>query len=189
MRGSAPEVAVKVHVQRPTCPYCRSEITPAEPKVGCPSCMAWQHASCLLESHTCAACSRSLPTATPSPKPAPAPPPVHRGALDYRIFRSSWSSWEGLFASAATFATWAGRGLVSISHSADESDGVVTVWYRPELAGETGHVLRYQVVRGTWDGWDTLFGRAGSFAAGKNVVGVSHSEDKNEGVIAIWYWG
>nr|PZN71603.1 MAG: hypothetical protein DIU57_21075 [Pseudomonadota bacterium] len=48
----------------------------------------------------------------------------------YRVFRSSFTSWEGLFAEAAEFATQLGPGrVISISHSEDKNDGVVTVWY------------------------------------------------------------
>ena len=47
-----------------------------------------------------------------------------------RLFRSSMSSWETLFQEAATFADGVGReDLISISHSEDQNDGVVTVWY------------------------------------------------------------
>ena len=40
------------------------------------------------------------------------------------------ASWDELFSQAAEFATTLGRErLITISHSADHSDGVVTVWY------------------------------------------------------------
>jgi len=170
---------MKVHLQRPTCPYCRAAIEAAQPKVGCPGCMAWQHAACLLESYACSACGRQAA--------APASPSGGSGPLQYRIFRSSWSSWEALFGDAAAFASWASSGLVSISHSADETDGVVTVWYRhPSTASQA--TLRFQVVRGSLASWESLFSQAGRVASGKRVAGISHSEDKNEGVIAIWYW-
>ncbi len=48
----------------------------------------------------------------------------------FRHFRGAWSTWEQLFRQAAEFAGRIGRQrLISISHSADHSDGVVTVWY------------------------------------------------------------
>ena len=51
-------------------------------------------------------------------------------AVAYRSFRGTFKSWEALFDEAAAFATELGRErLISISHSSDHSEGVVTVWY------------------------------------------------------------
>ncbi|MCI0343694.1 MAG: hypothetical protein L0216_21520 [Planctomycetales bacterium] len=48
----------------------------------------------------------------------------------FRVFRSAWTSWESLFGQAARFATDVGRDrLISISHSEDKDEGVVTIWY------------------------------------------------------------
>ena len=53
--------------------------------------------------------------------------------IEFRTFQSSWSSWEELFQEAAEFAAPLGKErLISISHSADQSKGVVTVWYWSE---------------------------------------------------------
>jgi hypothetical protein len=42
-------------------------------------------------------------------------------------------TWEALFAEAAAFATSVGPArVISISHSEDQNDGVVTVWYWAE---------------------------------------------------------
>ena len=50
--------------------------------------------------------------------------------MQYRVFRGVWASFEQLFQEAADFATAIGRErVVSISHSEDKDDGVVTVWY------------------------------------------------------------
>ena len=50
--------------------------------------------------------------------------------VHYKVFRSSFKSWESLFLEAATFAESVGRDhLIGISHSEDENNGVVTVWY------------------------------------------------------------
>ena len=50
--------------------------------------------------------------------------------LSYRVFRSTFSTWDVLFDQAAAFATEIGpERLVNISRSADDCDGVVTVWY------------------------------------------------------------
>lgn len=50
--------------------------------------------------------------------------------LEYSVFRGVWASFDELFSDAAAFATSIGRDrVVSISHSEDKDDGVVTVWY------------------------------------------------------------
>ena len=50
--------------------------------------------------------------------------------VQYRVFRGIWASFEALFSVAAAFASVLGPDrLISISHSEDENDGVVTVWY------------------------------------------------------------
>ena len=48
----------------------------------------------------------------------------------YKTFRGLFASWDQLFREAADFATELGPDrVISISHSADRSDGVVVVWY------------------------------------------------------------
>ncbi len=48
----------------------------------------------------------------------------------YRVFKSHFDSWNRLFFEAAAFADEIGRqNVISISHSADGGQGVVTVWY------------------------------------------------------------
>ncbi len=50
--------------------------------------------------------------------------------LKFRIFRGTMATWEELFARAAYFASEIGpERVLNISHSADDCDGVVTVWY------------------------------------------------------------
>lgn len=47
----------------------------------------------------------------------------------YKQFRGTFKSWESLFRDAAELASSISKGqLISISHSADHSDGIVTVW-------------------------------------------------------------
>ncbi len=52
-------------------------------------------------------------------------------SLKYKVFKSSWDSWDKLFQQASEFATTIGReNLVNISHSCDGSnEGTVAVWY------------------------------------------------------------
>ncbi|MEN8127181.1 MAG: hypothetical protein ABFR90_05160 [Planctomycetota bacterium] len=50
--------------------------------------------------------------------------------VQFQVFRGTWTSFEALFHEAAQFASALGpERLISISHSEDENDGVVTVWY------------------------------------------------------------
>ncbi|MBI9018682.1 MAG: hypothetical protein JEZ07_15620 [Phycisphaerae bacterium] len=50
--------------------------------------------------------------------------------VKFRIFRGVFSSFQSLFQEASEFATSIGKeNLISISHSEDKNDGVVTVWY------------------------------------------------------------
>ena len=82
----------------------------------------------------CSKCGTPLPEdlqATLRPTP---PPPVERPPtgprVHFQIFRSGYSAWEDLFAEAARFATRMGRErVINISHSEDDNEGVVTVWY------------------------------------------------------------
>jgi hypothetical protein len=57
----------------------------------------------------------------------------------FRIFRSSFSSWESLFQEAADFAgTLAPDRLINISHDCDPArEGTVCVWYRDDEAGKS----------------------------------------------------
>lgn len=56
----------------------------------------------------------------------------------YEVFRGTFQSWNQLFQEAAEFSSSIGpERLISISHSADRSEGVVTVWYWEE-AGKEG---------------------------------------------------
>lgn len=57
-------------------------------------------------------------------------PQLQTRQVAFRHFRDRWKSWEDLFQEAAQFAGTVGpERLISISHSADQGDGVVTVWY------------------------------------------------------------
>ena len=50
--------------------------------------------------------------------------------VQFRVFRGTLKSWQTLFDEAATFASEVGpERLITISQSADQADGVVTVWY------------------------------------------------------------
>ncbi|HZZ45137.1 MAG TPA: hypothetical protein VFE58_19530 [Tepidisphaeraceae bacterium] len=51
-------------------------------------------------------------------------------SVRFKFFRGVLKSWDSLFDEAAEFAsTLKPERLISISHSADQGKGVVTVWY------------------------------------------------------------
>ena len=59
-------------------------------------------------------------------------PPLMR-RVRFKVFRGLLASWDRLFTDAAAFAGSLPPGsLISISHSSDHSDGVVTVWFWAE---------------------------------------------------------
>lgn len=50
--------------------------------------------------------------------------------VGFKVFRGSLFSWDELFSQAAQFASEIGaESIISISHSADNGEGIVTVWY------------------------------------------------------------
>jgi hypothetical protein len=56
--------------------------------------------------------------------------PYSNKEVKFKAFRGLFSSWDTLFSDASEFASTLGsERLISISHSADHSDGVVVVWY------------------------------------------------------------
>jgi hypothetical protein len=63
----------------------------------------------------------------------------------YEVFRGTFATWEKLFTEAAEFATRLGpERLISISHSEDQQDGVVAVWYwssADDSSGAAGHSI------------------------------------------------
>jgi hypothetical protein len=51
--------------------------------------------------------------------------------------------------------------------------------------------VTFKMFRGTLVSWNDLFQEAADFASeiGPNhLIGISHSEDGNDGVVAVWYW-
>ncbi len=78
---------------------------------------------------------------------------------------------------------------------------------RPGVQGETGVTpptqptgsppapvkwqAKYEIFRGTLATWEELFGQAAQFASEigpERLITISHSEDRREGVVAVWYW-
>lgn len=51
-------------------------------------------------------------------------------SVQFKTYRGVLTTWNSLFTQAAQFASTISREkLITISHSADGLDGVVTVWY------------------------------------------------------------
>lgn len=84
---------------------------------------------------SCWKCGTEFSSPTPSggaeaPAPVGVQAPRARPVARYRRFRGTFSSWDSLLSQAAEFATSIGpERLITISHSEDNDDGVVVVWY------------------------------------------------------------
>ena len=51
--------------------------------------------------------------------------------------------------------------------------------------------VEFRIFRGTFNSWEDLFTEAAEFATSlgrERLINISHSEDKNEGVVTVWYW-
>lgn len=63
--------------------------------------------------------------------------------VQFKTFRGTFKTWNTLFTEAATFATSIGKErLITISHSSDHSEGVITVWFWGGPEEYTGVRLR-----------------------------------------------
>lgn len=52
--------------------------------------------------------------------------------------------------------------------------------------------VEFRVFRGSLASWEQLFSEAAAFATeigSLKLINISHSEDSNEGVVTVWYWG
>lgn len=94
----------------------------------CPQCgesIERQFDSCWKCSTPKGKAAASAPSASPDPENA-----APKWKLAYKMFRGTLATWDSLFSEAAAFANELGpERVLSISHSEDHSDGVVTVWY------------------------------------------------------------
>ena len=53
-------------------------------------------------------------------------------------------------------------------------------------------VVRFEIFRGVMASWPQLFQQASEFATqlGRDrLITIAHSEDQQDGVVAVWYWG
>ena len=53
------------------------------------------------------------------------------------------------------------------------------------------NVVRYEIFRGVMASWPELFEKASVFATNlgpERLISISHSEDQQDGVVAVWYW-
>jgi hypothetical protein len=105
-----------------TCAKCGAETEPGFEV--CWSCCAPLPATAASEAIT----DKPAPPAQPESAGGPDLPPGPR--VCFTVFRSYTQSWEELFGQAAAFASRIDpNDLISISHSEDDNEGVVTVWY------------------------------------------------------------
>jgi hypothetical protein len=52
-------------------------------------------------------------------------------------------------------------------------------------------IVRFKIIQGTFARWEELMGKAAVFATAigrERLITIAHSEDRNDGVIAVWYW-
>jgi hypothetical protein len=123
------------------CPSCGKPIEPRpRRRRKCPHCREWvaPGADRLLGDaqarppNTTPAAQADAPQAEPKEKdarPEDGDREVARFA-DFKMFRSNLSPWEAVFREAADFATRVGPGrVISISHSEENNEAVVTVWF------------------------------------------------------------
>ena len=77
----------------------------------------------------CLKCSYARPSSISQPSVV-VEPEIRSPQVRFEMFRGRLATWDSLFSDAAAFATLIGHErVISISHSADQGDGVVTVWY------------------------------------------------------------
>jgi hypothetical protein len=51
--------------------------------------------------------------------------------------------------------------------------------------------VAWRIFRGTLASWSQLFDEAAAFATQvgpERLINISHSEDKDDGVVTVWYW-
>ena len=51
--------------------------------------------------------------------------------------------------------------------------------------------MAFRIFRGTFATWDQLFTDAAAFATeigSERVLNISHSADRGDGVVTVWYW-
>jgi hypothetical protein len=51
--------------------------------------------------------------------------------------------------------------------------------------------VHFEFYRSSFKSWESLFGEAAAFAeqiGPERLIGISHSEDDNTGVVTVWYW-
>jgi len=54
------------------------------------------------------------------------------------------------------------------------------------------NVVQFEIFRGVMASWPELFEKASAFATTigqERLISISHSEDQQDGVVAVWYWG
>jgi len=51
--------------------------------------------------------------------------------------------------------------------------------------------VRFEIFESSIKSWPTLFTEAAEFASQigpERLIGISHSQESNRGVVAVWYW-
>jgi hypothetical protein len=123
------------------CPHCDKVIEPRPRRNRkCPHCrepIVLRQGALLTPAGAQAHDDKQKAPKVEAPPPAPPADEVPRVA-HVKMFRTSLTPWQSLFAEAAEFVTEVGpERLIGVSHSADGGEGVVAVWYweTPEWGG------------------------------------------------------
>jgi hypothetical protein len=51
--------------------------------------------------------------------------------------------------------------------------------------------VQFQMFRSSLSSWEALFKESAEFASAlptDRLISISHSEDRNEGVVCVWFW-
>jgi hypothetical protein len=52
--------------------------------------------------------------------------------------------------------------------------------------------IKFEMFRSTFSSWETLLSQAAEFANSLRpdaLINICHSEDDNDGIVVVWYWG
>jgi hypothetical protein len=112
-----------------TCPYCAKVIDPRPRRNRkCPHCrepVVLRQGALLTAADAQTIDEKKSPPSKAEPAADDTP-----CFARFKVFRIGLATWETLFAEAAEFASEVGpERLITVAHSADNGEGIVTVWY------------------------------------------------------------
>jgi hypothetical protein len=60
------------------------------------------------------------------------------------------------------------------------------------IGGGTRMRVKFKFFKSSFSSWETMFQEAADFASRlpkDRLINISHSADRNVGVVTVWYWG